>query len=69
MTNERGMDLDCAGLDASATVAVKLKVPGAVGVPETMPVVAPRVSPVGRLPAVIDQLYGEVPPVACRPFE
>jgi hypothetical protein len=51
------------------TVAVKLDVPLAVGVPEMIPVVASRVSPAGRLPAVIDQVYGEVPPLACREFE
>jgi hypothetical protein len=48
---------------------VKLKVPVAVGVPETRPVVAPRLSPAGRLPEVMDQLYGMVPPVVCKPFE
>jgi hypothetical protein len=69
MTSESGMDLVCEGLEASATVAVMLKVPVVVGVPETMPVVAPRVSPAGRLPAVMDQIYGVVPPVACKPFE
>ena len=69
MMIESGIDLVCAGLDASATVAVTLKVPVTVGVPETRPVVAPRLSPAGRLPAVMDQLYGVMPPVACRPFE
>ena len=56
MTIESGTDFVCAGLDASATVAVTLKVPADVGVPETRPVVAPRLRPAGRLPAVIDQL-------------
>jgi hypothetical protein len=37
------------------TEAVKLKVPLAVGVPETAPVVAPRLRPLGRLPEVTDQ--------------
>jgi len=69
MMMESGIDLVCAGLDASATVAVTVKVPEVVGVPETRPVVPPRLSPAGRLPAVMDQLYGPVPPVACRPFE
>jgi hypothetical protein len=36
----------------------------AVGVPLITPVEAFRVSPAGRLPAVTDQLYGVVPPVA-----
>jgi hypothetical protein len=33
-----------------------------------MPVAAARLRPVGRLPAVIDQPYGAIPPVACRRF-
>ena len=40
----------------SLTVAVKLDVPLAVGVPEMIPVVAAKVSPAGRLPEVIDQV-------------
>jgi len=48
--------LVCAGVAASATAMVKLKVPLAVGVPETMPVLAPRLRPDGRLPEVIDQV-------------
>jgi hypothetical protein len=35
---ESGTDLVCAGLPASVTVAVKLAVPVAVGVPEIRPV-------------------------------
>jgi hypothetical protein len=69
MMIESGIDLVSAGFDASATVAVMLKVPAAVGVPVTRPVVVPRLSPAGRLPAVMDQLNGVVPPVACKPFE
>ena len=56
MTSEREIDLVCAGLPASATVAVKLNVPVAVGVPEIIPVVAARLRPVGRLPEVKDQV-------------
>jgi hypothetical protein len=56
MTIERATDLVCAGLSASVTVAVRLNVPLAVGVPETAPVVVPRLSPAGRAPEVIDQL-------------
>jgi hypothetical protein len=67
-TIERATDLVCAGLPASVTVAVKLEVPLAVGVPEIEPD-DERLSPAGRLPAVMDQLYGEVPPLACREFE
>jgi hypothetical protein len=48
-------DLVWAGLPLSFTVAVKLKVPTAVGVPEIPPPVA-SVSPAGRLPTVIDQV-------------
>jgi hypothetical protein len=45
------------------------KLPFAVGVPEMRPVLAVRASPVGRLPDVIDQAYGVVPPVAASDFE
>ena len=55
-TIERATDLVCAGLLLSVTVTVKLDVPLAVGVPEIRPVLAPRASPAGRLPAVIDQV-------------
>jgi hypothetical protein len=48
--------LDCAGFSASVTVAVKLDVPLAVGVPETIPVAVASVNPAGKLPEVIDQL-------------
>jgi hypothetical protein len=47
---------------------VKLEVPLAVGVPEIKPV-GDMVSPAGRLPTLMNQLYGEVPPLACREFE
>ncbi len=56
MTSERATDLVCAGLSASATVAVKLKVPLAVGIPEMMPVPGERLRPAGRLPALMDQM-------------
>jgi hypothetical protein len=42
---------------------VKVTVPLTVGVPETRPLGA-RLNPLGRLPPVIDQVYGSVPPVA-----
>ena len=51
------------------TVTVMGKLPFAVSVPEMRPVVAARLRPAGRLPEVIDQLYGAVPPVAARDFE
>jgi hypothetical protein len=63
---DRLTDLVCAGFSASVTVAVKLAVPLVVGVPAMIPVAGTRVSPAGRLPVVIDQLYGPVPPVALR---
>jgi hypothetical protein len=69
MTIERATDLVWAGLPPSATVTVKFVVPVAVGVPEIKPVVREMLSPAGRLPTVMDQLYEEVPPVACRAFE
>ena len=55
ITIEREPDLVWAGLPPSVTVAVKVLVPVAVGVPEIRPVVEFRPSPAGRLPAVIDQ--------------
>ena len=45
-----------AGLPLSLTVAVKLAVPLAVGVPEICPLVAAKVNPAGRLPEVIDHV-------------
>jgi hypothetical protein len=54
-TIESLTDLVCAGLSASATVAVKLDVPLAVGVPEIRPVLEAKLSPAGRLPEVMDQ--------------
>ena len=56
MTIVRAADFDCAGLSASVTVAVMLKVPLAVGLPEMIPVVAARLMPAGRLPEVMDQV-------------
>ncbi len=53
---EAEADLVCAGLLLSVTVAVKLEVPVAVGVPEMVPLVAARVSPGGRLPEVMDHV-------------
>lgn len=52
MTMESWTDLVCAGFSASATLAVKLKVPLAVGDPEMIPVLAARLRPAGRLPAM-----------------
>jgi hypothetical protein len=55
-TLEVEADFVCAGETLSLTIAVKGYVPLAVGVPEMTPEVAARVSPGGRLPAVIDQV-------------
>ena len=63
-TMEVAADWVCMGEPLSLTAAVKLKVPLVMGVPEIMPLVAARVSPAGRLPDVIDQVYAGVPPVA-----
>jgi hypothetical protein len=67
-TIERTTDLVCADLLLSVTLTVKFDVPLAVGVPEIKPD-DEILSPTGRLPAVMDQLYGEVPPLACKEFE
>src|SRR5208283_5897626 len=55
----------CAvGVVESVTLAVKLKVPVAVGVPEIVPVAADNVRPVGNAPELMLQLNGVVPPLA-----
>jgi hypothetical protein len=54
-TIERETETVCAGVPASATVAVNLKVPVAVGVPEIRPLDGSMLNPVGRLPLVMDQ--------------
>jgi len=51
---------------ASLTLAVKLKVPVAEGVPASDPVLVSDM-PDGNWPAASDQPYGVVPPVAFRP--
>jgi hypothetical protein len=56
ITIEVATDCVCAGLPLSVTVAVKLKTPLTVGVPEIIPVVAAKVSPDGMLPEVIDHV-------------
>lgn len=55
----------CAvGVSESVTCTVKLEVPVAVGVPVIAPVAAFSVSPPGRLPLVMAQVYGDTPPAA-----
>jgi hypothetical protein len=56
MTIERVTDLVCASELASATAALKVAVPLAVGVPEMRPVEVFRLSPAGRLPETKDQV-------------
>jgi hypothetical protein len=56
----------CAGDVESFTCTVKDAVPPAVGVPPIWPVALFSVSPAGRDPAVTDQLYGVVPPLAAN---
>jgi len=61
-------DLLCAGLDESFTVTVTGKLPPMVGIPVMTPVLAVRLTPAGSFPAVIDQLNGDLPPVAVSVF-
>jgi hypothetical protein len=55
-TIESWTDFVCAGLSASVTVAVKLLVPLAVGVPVIRLVAEASMTPAGRLPEVMDQV-------------
>jgi hypothetical protein len=55
---------ETVGVSESVTCTVKLAVPVPVGVPLITPVDGLRVRPAGRLPAIIDQEYGALPPVA-----
>src|ERR1700690_151313 len=48
----------------STTWAVKLYVPAVVGVPVMAPVDALSVKPGGRVPVMIENVYGATPPVA-----
>jgi len=54
---------------ASFTLTVNEAVPAVVGVPETTPVDVTRLNPAGSVPALILQLYGVVPPLACMIVE
>jgi hypothetical protein len=67
--SDRVTDLDWAGEPASWTDTPGEKFPLPVGVPEIRPVVLFRLSPAGSAPEEIDQVYGDVPPVACRAWE
>ena len=59
----------CAGELESFTWTEKLYEPAVVGVPLIAPLDEFRVKPVGRLPVDTVQLYGVVPPVACKVAE
>ena len=61
-------DFETAGDSESVTCAVIVKLPDAVGVPLSAPAEL-SVTPAGNAPAVIDQLYGVVPPVAAKVAE
>jgi hypothetical protein len=59
----------CAvGFVESVTLAVKLKEPDAVGVPEIAPA-EDSVRPPGSAPELMLQLYGVVPPLAASVIE
>ncbi len=60
------LDAVCGGAAASCTPTVKFAVPAVVGVPVIAPVELFSVRPAGNDPAVIDHVYGVVPPVACN---
>ena len=55
----------CVGELESITLTVKENVPDAVGVPLIWPELT-SVSPAGKEPALTDQVYGAVPPLAVR---
>ena len=50
----------CCGLELSVTFTVRFVVPATGGVPLMVQLLC--VNPVGRVPAIIVQVYGEVPP-------
>lgn len=65
MVRLRVTDLFCVGVPESVTWNVsEVALAVAVGVPLMMPVEGARVSPVGSVPLVKDQVYGVVPPMA-----
>jgi hypothetical protein len=59
----------CGDEAESLTVTPTVKLPLAAGVPDITPVVAPRLSPAGRLPPETDQVKGAVPPLICKVLE
>jgi len=69
MVTLRVLPAVCAGELESFTCTVIEKAPDRVGVRLIPPVVAFKINPVGKAPAVSDQLYGVVPPAAERVTE
>ena len=57
---------DCCGLLESKTLTVKFEVPVVVGVPVMAPLPAFKLKPAGSVPALMLQVYGCTPPLACR---
>jgi hypothetical protein len=58
----------CAGELESVTLTVTEEVPVVVGVPLIAPEML-SVRPAGKEPELIDQVYGEVPPLAAKVAE
>ena len=58
----------CAGELESVTFTVNEEVPAVVGVPLICPELL-SVKPAGKVPELIDQLYGVVPPLAANAAE
>ena len=58
----------CAGELESVTFTVNEELPAVVGVPLICPELL-SVNPAGKLPELIDQLYGVVPPLAASEAE
>ncbi len=63
MTSENDFVVVCAGDPESLTAMTSAAVPGAVGVPAIVPLLA-KLNPAGRLPDWIDQVSAPVPPDA-----
>ena len=60
ITMVSGPDVVCDGEPESSTLTVTVELPAVVGVPLTVHPLSVR--PAGNVPAVMEQLYGEVPP-------
>ena len=62
ITIDSGPETVLVGLLESVTVTVMFEVPGVVGVPLTVQPFSE--SPAGKVPELMEQLYGVVPPLA-----